>query len=313
MKDGYNRNINYMRLSVTDRCNFRCKYCMSDNCTSHVSEELSFDELYDISKVAIECGVSKIRITGGEPLTRNGVVDFCGKLSSINGLDELTMTTNGSLLKEYAVPLKNARVNRLNISLDTLCDSKFKEITKTDRLNDVIEGIRAAIKAGFEQIKINVVLIGGFNTDEIDSFVNLTRDNDVSIRFIELMPIGICSTWDEKCFVSDDIVLSTVPQLKKVSSDGVAQIYKVEGHRGSVGLIRPMSQKFCDVCNRVRVTADGKLKTCLHSNDEYDLKGLSEQELLSCFKNAIINKPSCHNLTSTCHSSANRNMHQIGG
>lgn len=313
MKDGYNRKINYMRLSVTDRCNFRCKYCVSENCQADIDNELSLNRLYDISKVAVSSGVDKIRITGGEPLLRDGIVEFCEKLSNIDGLNELTMTTNGCMLKEYAKPLKDAGVSRLNISLDTLDRQKFVEITGVDKLDEVLAGIDAAVDAGYKQIKINVVLIGGFNTDEITFFVNLTKDNEISIRFIELMPVGACRSWNKECFVSDDIVLSTVPQLKEINSDGVAQIYKIDGYKGTVGLIRPMSQKFCDVCNRIRVTADGKLKTCLHSSEEYDLVSLDEHEILSCFEQAILNKPLCHNLSLSCHSNTVRFMNQIGG
>lgn len=313
MKDGYGRKINYLRLSVTDRCNFRCKYCVDEICHSVANKELPLDKMLKISEVAVSCGIEKIRITGGEPLIREGIVEFCKKLSFIDGLNELTMTTNGCFLKDYAKSLKDAGVSRLNISLDTLDKEKFESMAGVDKFDEVLAGIYAAINAGFKQIKINVVLIGDFNTDEITSFVNLTKDNNVSIRFIELMPVGACRSWDNKRFVSDDIVLKTVPQLKHIYSDGVAQIYKIDGYKGTAGLIRPMSKKFCDVCNRVRITADGKLKTCLHSSDEYDLSALNEQQLVRCLKNAIMNKPLSHNLSLYCHSNTNRSMNQIGG
>lgn len=313
MKDGYNRKISYMRLSVTQSCNFRCKYCMPDNIECTKSAELSFDKMYDICHSAVKLGVEKIRITGGEPLIRKDIVDFCQRVSSINGLRELTMTTNGSLLSEYAFALKEAGVRRLNISLDTLSEEKFKKITSTDNLYNVLDGIKTAEKAGFDEIKINVVLIGGFNTDEIADFVNLTEHNNYSIRFIELMPIGECSRWDKSSFVSADDVLKAVPQLKRINVDGVAQTYKIDGYKGTVGLIRPMSDKFCDMCNRIRVTADGKLKTCLHSSDEYDLSMLSGVALENKIKEAILNKPSGHKLTTTCFSETSRFMNQIGG
>ncbi len=312
MKDGYNRNINYMRLSVTDKCNYKCNYCVSENC-SILQSELSFDELYNICVAAVDCGVNKIRITGGEPLVRKGVIDFCSRLSALDGLNELAITTNGSLLKEYAACLREVGVGRLNISLDTLNADKFKHITQVDDLQNVLLGLDAAKKCGFENIKINVVLMNGINTDEIADIVELTKDNNYSVRFIELMPIGDPSFDRNKHYISADTVIDAVPKLKRVSFDGVSQIYKADGYTGTVGLIRPISGKFCDVCNRIRVTTDGKLKPCLYSSDEYDLRNLSYDELVSTFKDAIKNKPSAHSFGMSCGNSTHRSMNQIGG
>ena len=312
MKDGYNRNINYMRLSITEKCNYKCRYCISDNCNK-LQNELSFDELYDICVAAVECGINKIRITGGEPLLRKGVVDFCSRLSRISGLNELAITTNGSLLKEYASDLIRAGVNRINVSLDTLYPDKFKCITRVDDLNNVLCGLDEAARCGFKNIKINVVLLKGINTDEISDFVELTKDNNFSVRFIELMPIGNPCFDYNKHYISTDAVITAAPKLQRVSFDGVAQVYKVDGYKGTVGLIRPITKKFCDVCNRIRVTADGKLKPCLYSNVEYDLRNLSYDILLSTFKCAIINKPSAHNFGACCSNFNQRNMNQIGG
>lgn len=312
MKDGYNRKINYMRLSVTDKCNFSCAYCKADDCTSNC-ELISFDELYNISKAAVDCGINKIRITGGEPLVRDGIIDFCSRLSKLQGLNELTMTTNGYLLKEYAYDLKKAGISRLNISMDTLNKDKFKSITNVDGLSRVLEGIDEAIKCGFDDIRINVVLIGGFNDDEIIDFVNLTKDHPYFIRFIELMPIGVCKNWSDNFFITSDKVLEIVKDLKRVSFNGVAETYKIDGFKGEVGLIRPMTNKFCDVCNRIRVTANGKLKPCLHSSVEYDLHNLSTEQLIKTILEAIANKPQSHNLNSSCFSETNRYMNEIGG
>lgn len=312
MKDSYNRQICYMRLSVTDKCNFNCSYCKS-GVDKQKRELLSFDELYNICVEAVNCGISKIRITGGEPLVRSGIIDFCKKVSNISGLNELTMTTNGSLLKYYASQLKSAGVSRLNISLDTLNPTRFNLITSTESYNEVLEGIKEAQKCGFKGIKINCVLIGGFNDDEIKDFVSLTKDNDIVVRFIELMPIGESANWQSDKFVSNEKVLQTVPELKMQSFDGVAQMYKVDGYKGYVGLIRPMSDKFCGVCNRIRVTSDGKIKPCLHSKDEFDLRGLVGSDLKDMIEKAILSKPQSHSLEHTCCSNSTRFMNEIGG
>lgn len=311
MKDRYNREISYMRLSVTDLCNLKCRYCMPDGCVCH-NTPLPFDDLYDICECAVGLGIKKIRITGGEPLVRDGIVEFCKKVNSINDLSELTLTTNGILLKEKAELLKQAGVSRINISLDTLKREKYKEITGYDKLSDVLRGIEKAKKLEFEQLKINVVLMNNFNTDEISDFVELTKDSNVSVRFIELMPIGKYSDYSSQ-YISADIVLKTEPTLKLVDFSGVAQVYKKDGYKGTVGLIRPLSEKFCDVCNRIRITSDGKLKTCLHSCDEYDLKGLKGELLRKKFVEAILNKPDSHLLTQTCFSNSSRFMNEIGG
>lgn len=313
MKDGYNRMITYMRLSVTDKCNFNCKYCSPYSVHSHSDSILNFEEYYEICKTAVDLGVQKIRLTGGEPLIRNGIIEFCERLSALEGLNQLVMTTNGSLLKDNAKSLRDAGVSRLNISLDTLNFEKFKSITGTDKLQSVIDGIKTAQITGFEEIKLNVVLIGGFNIDEIYDFVSLTRENNISVRFIELMPIGETKTWDKDKYVNADIVLERVPELSRIFFDGVSEVYQIEGFKGTVGLIRPMSNKFCDICNKIRVTCDGKIKTCLHSGDEYSLRGLTGVDLKNAMINAIANKPHSHNLSSSCFSLTDRFMNEIGG
>ena len=312
MKDGYNRDITYMRLSVTDKCNYNCIYCKPNDFVSNINV-LSFDDMFHICEFAVKCGIKKIRLTGGEPLLRDGVVDFCKRLKSIDGLEELTLTTNGSLLSTYAVGLMKAGVSRINISLDTLKKDKFKRITGTDNFDRVIESIKFAESIGFDNIRINVVLIGGFNDDEIIDFIELTKDNSYFIRFIELMPIGASNKFDKSSFISSDVVLSADERLKKISNNGVAEVYKIDGYKGCVGLIRPMTNKFCAQCNRIRVTADGKLKTCLHSNDETDLRGLSGCNLEESIKKAISQKPLSHNLETSCFRETSRFMNEIGG
>lgn len=311
MKDAYNREINYLRLSVTDRCNYKCKYCVSDNCDK-ISSELSFDELYNICVAAVCCGVNKIRITGGEPLVRKGIIEFCNKVSNISGLKELVLTTNGSFLGKYARELKKAGISRINVSLDTLNADKFKYITQVYDLDNVLRSLEIASQCGLN-IKINVVLMKDINNDEIVDFVELTKYNNYCVRFIEMMPIGNTHFDYDKHYMSTDAILQAVPTLERVSFDGVAETYKVEGYMGTVGLIRPISGNFCDVCNRIRVTSDGKLKPCLYSDIEYDLKNLSRDELISVFTNGINDKPSAHKFGTGCNDITHRSMKQIGG
>lgn len=311
MQDLYNRKITYMRLSVTDRCNYRCPYCMPPDADSH-KDPLSFDKLYNVCKAGVACGIKKIRITGGEPLTRDGIVDFCAKISKLDGLEDLAITTNGYFLQEYAQQLFKANVNRLNISIDTLDKEKYTQITKHGDLDKVLLGIKSAIECGFKNIKINVVLIKGFNDNEISDFVELTKDNDICIRFIELMPTHN-SAFDYSSFMPCSDVLKIVPNLKKVSFDNVTEIYKIDGYKGSVGLIRPISSSFCDKCNRIRITSDGKLKPCLHSDDEYALTTSDVDILTQEISNAIKAKPKSHSLSTCFSSDSKRSMYQIGG
>lgn len=315
MQDSYGRNINYLRLSITDSCNYRCVYCMdSDDAKKRkCGEILSTEELINIGKAAVNCGINKIRITGGEPLLRKDILSLCEGLKDIAGLNELALTTNGTKLSEMARELKSAGVDRLNISLDTLKEDRFKEITRTGGIDEVLNGIDEAINAGFKNTKINVVLMSGVNDDEINDFVNITKDKRVSVRFIELMPIGPSKNWYEERFMSTNIVLEKAPELKLFSKDGVANIYKPEGALGTVGLISPVTNCFCDECNRLRITADGRLLPCLHSDMEYNVRGMSNKELIDTFYLAIKNKPRKHHIVEK-HSSDNSDyMNNIGG
>ena len=315
MIDSFGRNINYLRLSVTDLCNYRCIYCMDSEGVKkrEHSDILSIEELINISKVAVECGINKIRLTGGEPLVRKGILKLCASLKAIDGLEELVLTTNGAKLTEMAKDLKSAGVDRLNISLDTLNEEKFKKITRIGSIKEVLDGIDEAVDAGFKDVKINVVLMAGVNDDEIEDFVALTKDNDVNVRFIELMPIGPCKNWYDERFISTDIVTEKVPELKAVKKEGVADIYRLKDAAGTVGLISPVTNIFCDKCNRLRVTADGRLLPCLHSDLEYNIRNISNEELKEAFHTAIKNKPCSHNITEQ-HTSNNRNyMNKIGG
>lgn len=318
MKDAYGRDINYLRISVTDLCNLRCRYCMPEEGISKVGHRdvLTVEEIYEIAEIFVSLGINKIRITGGEPLIRNGIISIVEKIGSLDGVKDFAMTTNGLFLKKYVKDLKSAGLNRVNISLDTLDEEKYSYITRGGKLKKVFEGIEAAKKVGLTPIKINNVLIGGFNDDEIIDFVKLTKDEEIDVRFIEIMPMGHAVNWAVDNFVSNELVLEKVKNLEKVEStnkSSPAVYYKLPNAKGKVGLINPISCKFCSDCNRIRLTAEGKLKLCLHSNNEIDLKGplRKGENIRELIINSIMEKPESHNLESGKYIS--KNMYQIGG
>ena len=314
MLDGCGRAIDYLRLSVTDLCNYRCRYCMPAEgvCKRPHADILSVEELVEVGQAAVACGVKKIRLTGGEPLVRRGILDICRGLRAIPGLEELCLTTNGSLLPSMAAPLRDAGVDRLNISLDTLRPDRFADITRLGSLSDILEGIQAAESAGFEHLKLDTVLIGGFNDDEIGDFLALTMKHPWEVRFIELMPMGPCADWGKNCFLSADSILKSYSALQKIDTQGVARRYCLPGAKGTVGLISPMSHDFCADCRRIRVTADGKLKGCLHSREEFPLQGLHGKGLEDTIRRGILQKPQRHHLAEH-PSDTPRTMNQIGG
>lgn len=314
MRDSSGRTIDYLRLSVTDLCNYRCRYCMPEEgvCKRPHGDILSVEALAEIAKAAVLCGVKKIRLTGGEPLVRRGILDICRQLRAISGLEELCLTTNGSLLPALAAPLREAGVDRLNISLDTLRPDRFAAMTRRGRLSDVLDGIRAAEDAGFRNLKLDAVLIGGFNDDEIGDFLDLTREHPWEVRFIELMPMGPCSAWEQSCFLPVDTILKSNSALQEIESQGVARRYRLPGAAGTVGLISPISHDFCGECRRIRVTADGRLKGCLHSREELPLRGLHGEALEAAIRQGILHKPQRHHLAER-PSDTPRNMNQIGG
>ena len=313
MVDSYARAITYLRISITDRCNYRCRYCMPDAGIEKCAhgDICSLEELRDMAAAAVRCGVRKIRVTGGEPLVRRGAVDVCRMLAEIPGVEELCLTTNGSLLAEQAAALREAGVTHLNISLDTLKEERFRTITRLGTLSDVLRGIEAAERAGFEKIKLNCVLLGGVNGDEIADFAALTRAHDWQVRFIERMPMG-CGR-DFGAYLPAQAVLERCPELEVISHDGVAACYRFPGAKGTVGLIAPMSHAFCSECSRVRITADGKLKPCLHSAAELSLRGLSGDELEAAIRRGLLMKPERHHMDETGETEAQRGMFAIGG
>lgn len=317
MQDTFGREITYLRLSVTDRCNLRCRYCMPEEgiCKRPHREMLTEEEMVRAVRQAAGLGVRKLRITGGEPLVKRNVLSLCRRCAQVEGIEELCLTTNGTLLPQLARPLREAGVARLNISLDTLDREKYAYITRREELSQALAGIRAALEAGFARVKINTVLIGGFNEEEIGSLAGLTLRYPVDVRFIELMPMHDGGEFGPAAYVPCDRVLERLPQLEpEAGESGVARMYRLPGALGRVGLISPVSEHFCASCDRIRLTADGKLKPCLHSRQEVDLKGLDDAGMRRALERAILSKPVCHApLSARERSEAGRNMNQIGG
>ena len=317
MIDRLGRNITYLRISVTDKCNLRCRYCMPEDgiCIKEHTDMMTEDEIITAVEAAAALGITKIRITGGEPLVKKNIVSICRRAAAVEGIREVCLTTNGVLLPQLAQPLKDAGVKRLNISLDTLDDEKYAYITRIGKMETFRAGLEAAFAAGFEKIKINAVLIGGFNDDEIVPLANLTREYPLDMRFIELMPMYDSGDFNADAYVPYSRVLEKLPEAEPVAKDGgVAKLYRLPGAKGNIGLISPISAHFCGECNRLRLTADGKLKPCLHAEDEYAIKGLDFAGMKAAMEKAIWNKPAWHGDLDAAHrSQAGRNMNEIGG
>lgn len=317
MIDRLGRDITYLRISLTDKCNLRCRYCMPEEgiCKRTHHEMMHEDEIVTAVEAAASLGIRKIRLTGGEPLVKKNILSICRRVAAVEGIKEVCLTTNGILLPELAVALKEAGVKRVNLSLDTLNPEKYAYITRIGKLEQFRAGLQAALEAGFDKVKINAVLIGGFNVDEIKRLANLTMEYPVDMRFIELMPIQDHDEFGEEAYVPYSRVLERLPDAVPVAKDGgVAKLYRLPGAKGNIGLISPISAHFCGECNRLRLTADGKLKPCLHSGDEYSIKGLDRDGMKAVFEEAIWNKPAWHgDLDAVNRSKAGRNMNEIGG
>ena len=317
MLDQYGRSITYLRLSVTDHCNLRCRYCMPEEgvCQRRHDDMLTEEEMISAVRAAASLGVTKLRITGGEPLVKKNILSICRRAAAVEGIREVCITTNGVLLPRMAKELREAGVGRVNLSLDTLNPERYAHITRCGTLEGALAGLRAALDAGFDKVKINAVLIGGFNDDEIGSLAELTRKFPVDVRFIELMPMVDSAEFGPAAYIPCAQVLERLPELVPVERDGgVARLYRLPGARGNIGLINPVSDHFCGACNRIRITADGNVKPCLHSEQELCIKGLSEREMRDALERAIWEKPACHaELSAQSHSHAGRNMNQIGG
>lgn len=326
LKDQFERKIDYIRISVTDRCNLRCIYCMPSEGVRFIEhrEILRYEEILRIVRIATKYGISKVRVTGGEPLVRRDLVSFIKSLSEIPGIEDISLTTNGVLLKLYAEDLFKAGLQRINVSLDSLDPLKYERITRGNHLSDVWEGIEEAERAGLRPVKINTVPIRGFNDDEILDFARLTIEKPIGVRFIEFMPIGAREIWDEKKFVSTDEIkekIRSLGDLTPVNSDrqaGPARSYRLPGSLGSIGFISPISNHFCSSCNRLRLTADGKLRPCLFSESEIDLKnpmrdGCDDLEIERLLSLAVHIKPREHRIWERMPSRLERTMSKIGG
>lgn len=300
LRDAHGRRIDYLRLSITDRCNLRCLYCMPPSGVplKPASEILSYDELIRIVQAAVSLGVWKVRVTGGEPLIRRGIVGFIRRLAGIEGLTDLCMTTNGIGLRDLAVPLRAAGLSRVNVSLDTIRGDRYREITRRDLLPEALAGIDAALSAGLSPVKINVVLLHGLLPEEVDEFFAMARTRPVEVRFIERMPIG-CLPSDG--YASAETICERILSLPGVrvrngAASSPAVTYEAAGFAGTLGLILPLSHSFCTGCNRLRVTADGRLRSCLFRRETLDLRsvlrsGSGEEGVAALFRQAVAGKP----------------------
>ncbi|MBE6969480.1 MAG: GTP 3',8-cyclase MoaA [Ruminococcaceae bacterium] len=317
MIDGQGRKINYLRVSVTERCNYRCRYCMPEEgiCKKSHADMLTEDELVCAVEAAAALGITKLRITGGEPLIKKNILSICRRTAAVEGIADIALTTNGTLLPRLAKELRAAGVQRLNLSLDSLRADKYAYITRLGSIDDFWAGFHAAREAGFEKIKLNSVLIGGFNDDEIEALAELTRQYPVDMRFIEMMPMYDSGDFNEAAFIPCTRVLERLPEAVPVEHDGgVAKLYRLPGAQGNIGLISPLSAHFCGACNRIRLTADGRVKPCLHQEVEHSLKGLDFEGMKAVLEDAIRNKPSWHGQLDALHrSQAGKNMNEIGG
>ncbi len=326
MLDSNHRTINYLRLSITDRCNLRCIYCMPEEGIKFISQSeiLTYEEILHIVRLCVQKGIRKVRLTGGEPLLRKGFIGFLERLCKIKALEEITLTTNGVLLKSFAADLKNCGISRINVSLDSLRPERFFRITGRDCFEKVWQGLEEAEHVGFNPIKINVVAIRDVNDDEILDFADLAFKKPYHVRFIELMPVGEQIEWRPEKFVSTDEIYSQIHSLGELSPvktnpyDGPAQRFKIEGGQGEIGLISAVSNHFCSVCNRLRLTPEGKLRGCLFSDQEIDLitslrQGKNDDFLLQRIELAIKNKPKDHGLLEYGPRKCVRQMHSIGG
>ncbi len=328
--DAYNRPISYLRISVTDRCNLRCIYCMPEEGVpwrSH-QEVLRYEEIETIVQAAADLGISKVRLTGGEPLVRAGFVDLVRMLAGIPGIDDLAMTTNGILLARYAEELAEAGLHRVNISLDTLDPARFRRITRRGDLADVLAGIEAARQAGLRPIKINTVVIRGLNDDEVVDLARKTLEASWwNIRFIELMPVGdgelMDTAWEEQVVTAQEsreqieAALGELEPVKMRVGSGPARYYRLPGAKGTLGFITPISEHFCYKCNRLRLTADGQLRPCLLSDQEVDLRtplrqGASANKIQALIVEGINRKPMRHHLQEHVRPEE-RAMSEIGG
>lgn len=316
MKDSHGREIEYLRISVTNNCNLKCLYCSPGENKKH-PDELTPEEFEIIVRNMVDLGIKKVRITGGEPLIREDICEIIKRISKIEGIEDISMTTNGIYLDGMAKKLKLAGLNRINISLDSLKADKFRRITGGGRIEDVLKGIEKAVNVGLDPVKINTVLIKGINDEEIDDFILLAKDHSLVVRFIELMPIGKYGEQNTDKIVYNSDIIRSRPQLifcEDIMKGQPASYYSIDEYKGRIGFISPLTHKFCSSCNRIRLTSDGKIKPCLGNNGEIDITQVLRNDpggLSAFIKKAIYNKPEGHNFGNGF--SSDRNMSMIGG
>lgn len=331
MKDSHGRVIDYLRISLTDRCNFRCIYCMPEDgvCQMDHDEILRIEDIERLVKVAAGIGIKSIRLTGGEPLVRKGVVDLVDSIINIDGIENVSMTTNGVLLPAMAEDLKRAGLSRVNISLDTLDPEQFKYVTRVGKLEDTLAGIDAALECGFDPVKVNAVTVKSLNQDFL-AFAKLSIDRPLHVRFIEYMPVGDSSEngtgWGKEDVIPSEELFSIIneraaaeglPPLESAAADplgwGPARYFEFPDAKGTVGFISPLSRHFCSACNRLRMTADGKIRPCLFSDTEYDakqaLRNGTDEQVRAVLMEALGAKPDDHH----DKVGTERGMSQIGG
>ncbi|MBP7866889.1 MAG: GTP 3',8-cyclase MoaA [Acidobacteria bacterium] len=323
--------VNYLRVSVTDRCNFRCQYCMPPEGVPALRHEdvLRYEEILRIARLALRLGVDKFRVTGGEPLVRKGIVGFVQSLGEVGGVRDLGMTTNGALLARFAGPLRDAGLRRVNVSLDTLRPERFRDLTRGGRLEDTLEGVREAARAGLVPVKLNVVLLRGFNDDEVPDFAALACREDVQVRFIEFMPVGEAGNQrgaGERSVPNGEVMAAIAARYALEGPEegpgdtSTARTYRLPGGRGKVGFISPLSSHFCAWCNRLRLTPDGRLRACLLHDGDIDLRallrgGASDDGLLAALREAVAHK---HRIVDgfragSCLRKCTSSMSRIGG
>ncbi|HVN56469.1 MAG TPA: GTP 3',8-cyclase MoaA [Anaerolineaceae bacterium] len=325
--DRYGRVINYLRISVTDRCNFRCVYCMpAEGIPGKLHTEiLRYEEITEIVRIASELGIHRIRLTGGEPLVRKNLSDLIGLIAALPGIEDISLTTNAFLLAEQAGALATAGLRRVNISLDTLNEARFSRLTRGGSLAQVLRGIKAAQDAGMSPIKINSIMIRGVNDDELESHALLTMDHDWQVRFIELMPLENSQDWgadfpkEGERYVSiqemrDRLAALNLMEMFESNGNGPARVYRIPGGKGTIGFISPLGEHFCQTCNRLRLTADGSLRSCLLNNIEIPIRDVlrAGEDIRPYFLQAVARKPEGH-LLSTGNLQSNRKMAEIGG
>ena len=309
--DNFGRKINYLRVSITDPCNLRCVYCMPEDGVAWLAHEdiLRYEEIERIVRVAVRMGIDRVRVTGGEPLVRRGVVPFIGRLAAIKGLDDISLTTNGVLLPEMAADLQAAGLRRVNISLDTLRPDRFSQVSRAPAHDRVLAGVEAALAVGLDPVKLNVVVMRGFNDDEAADFAALTLDRPLHVRFIELMPLGESGSIEVDRFVPSTELKARLERVRPlmapppVTGQGPAEHFRWgEGAAGTVGFISAISEHFCATCNRLRLTADGRLHPCLAMDRTIDVRevlrsGADDDALAAVIARAIGQKPQRHHMS----------------